>query len=297
MSQETVREGHASTWYRWPRAVHLPSAAGVILSTWLLLSGGMLAIRRVTGATNPLEPAWLLAAGLLLAAIAWCIHWCRATAGRRAQSEPPAVVGVRSATALGLAMNAFGLAMNAFGLGAMSTAWWAGFAFWTLIVAEEVWAWKRSVGVFLAPPPNKLGHSHRVLVALRDARHWVRSMTMPAAPAGERSPASAPLADADDRVWQRYVRSLTDAGEDQVRGTLRVAFVAGARTATAHVAFCPPFAERPRFEANQTAGPTARFKVAQILPQGARLELRLPAAAAGGERVDLSFTAVGHHLA
>ena len=287
MSQETVREGHASTWYRWPRAVHLPSAAGVILSTWLLLSGGMLAIRRATGATNSLEPAWLLAAGLLLAAIAWCIHWCCAMANRRAQSEPSAVVGVRSATTLGLAMNAFGL-------GAMSPAGWAGLAFWTLIVAEEVWAWKRSMGVFFAPPPDKLGRSHRVRVALRDARHWVRSM-MPAA--GERLPATVPLADADDRVWQRYVRSQNDAGEDQVRGTLRVAFVAGARTATAHVAFCPPFAERPRFEANQTAGPAARLKVAQILPQGARLELRLPAAATGGEHVDLSFTAVGHHLA
>ena len=70
----------------------------------------------------------------------------------------------------------------------------------------------------------------------------------------------------------------------------------GTRTATAHVAFCPPFAERPQFDVRRTAGPACRVKLGQLLPQGARIEIKLHAPAAASDRLSLEFTAHGQGL-
>lgn len=292
MSHETLQHGLASIQYRWPRAIGLARAAGAILATWLLVSGVVLAIRRATGATNALEPAGLLAAGLLLAASARLVHWLCTTGGCQAPSDPVAGAGHRCAIA-------FGLAANGFGLGAMSATWWAGLAFWALMLAEEVWSWKR--GSQIGPIKNwgsrgRFGESNaggRFIRIIETARR--KRSAVPAS--DETQMADGPLtAQADGEIWQRYVRSLTDSGADLVRGTLRVAFLPGARLAVAHVAFCPPFDNRPQFEARQTAGPVARLKISQVLPQGARLEVRLATAAATHARVDVNFTAIESKL-
>lgn len=247
-----------------------------------------MAVRRSIGATNSLRPATLLAMGLVLAAIACCAHWLSSIREPARHSPRPSEGAVRRCATTA------GLALSGFGLGAMTTAWWAGLTFWTLIVAEETWSWQRDVGARRAcdPAPPRGG----ILKKVRVARRWVRWMTIPAVPTVGDSPTAGapPTPEADGRVWQRYVRSETDAGEDLVRGTLRVPFSPGARLATAHVAFCPPFAERPQFEVRQNSGPGARLKVAQVLPQGARIEVRLQTPATGGERLELSFTAAGN---
>ena len=68
--------------------------------------------------------------------------------------------------------------------------------------------------------------------------------------------------------------STDDAG-DTCYGWLRATFEAGQRTESIHVAFCPPFLQTPKMHVEQLDGPTTRIKVAQLLPYGARLELRL----------------------
>ena len=60
-------------------------------------------------------------------------------------------------------------------------------------------------------------------------------------------------------------------------GTLRLDLLAGQRTGNLHVAFCPPFTATPEITAVQVDGPQARIKIAQLLPYGVRMDLRLVA--------------------
>jgi hypothetical protein len=60
-----------------------------------------------------------------------------------------------------------------------------------------------------------------------------------------------------------------------MEGSVRTVFAAGQRTENCHVAFCPPFPSSPRVACRQLEGPETRIKLAQVLPQGVRIELRL----------------------
>jgi len=79
---------------------------------------------------------------------------------------------------------------------------------------------------------------------------------------------------------QHFTRWQTADGVDRLAGWLRVTFDAGQRSEHAHLAFCPAFAKPPRIEVSQLNGPRARVKTAQILPHGARLDLKLAGPAA-----------------
>jgi hypothetical protein len=70
-----------------------------------------------------------------------------------------------------------------------------------------------------------------------------------------------------------------------------MAFTAGQRTGSIHVAFCPPFAAVPEVEVEQIDGPEARIKTAQLLPYGVRLDLKLAAASEEPTSVLLQFSA------
>ena len=74
-------------------------------------------------------------------------------------------------------------------------------------------------------------------------------------------------------------------------GWLRLSFAAGQRTGSVHVAFCPPLRVTPEMEVEQIEGPEARIKTAQVLPYGARFDLKLAAAAEQPTTVLLQFTA------
>jgi hypothetical protein len=70
-----------------------------------------------------------------------------------------------------------------------------------------------------------------------------------------------------------------------------VPLAAGERSASVHLAFCPPFARAPRVELVQSDGPAARIKTVQVLPYGARFDLGFSAPAAEGDAVLLQFSA------
>jgi hypothetical protein len=57
------------------------------------------------------------------------------------------------------------------------------------------------------------------------------------------------------------------------------------------VAICTPFAVAPKLEVEQLDGPEARIKTAQLLSYGARLDLKLAAAADEPTSVLLQFSA------
>ncbi len=67
--------------------------------------------------------------------------------------------------------------------------------------------------------------------------------------------------------------------------------MAGQRTGSLHVAFCPPFTATPELVVEQLEGPEARMKTAQLMPYGARLDLKLAAAAEEPTSVLLQFSA------
>jgi hypothetical protein len=80
-------------------------------------------------------------------------------------------------------------------------------------------------------------------------------------------------------VTQEFVRSRQPDGGERLAGWMRVPLSPGQRTATVHLAFCPPFVRTPKITVAQQEGPTARIKEAQLLPYGARLDLKLTHAA------------------
>jgi hypothetical protein len=115
---------------------------------------------------------------------------------------------------------------------------------------------------------------------------------VPMTPARRSSPAAWRATDVESEVLlQQVSRSRTAEGADLVHGTLVAVFTPGERTATLHVAFCPPFEFLPTVDAEPVDGPDCSVKVEQILHQGARLEVRLARAGTTYERVTVEFIA------
>jgi hypothetical protein len=80
-------------------------------------------------------------------------------------------------------------------------------------------------------------------------------------------------------VIQHLVRTRLADGSERLAGWLRVVLAPGQRSANLHVAFCPPFPRSPRISVQQREGPAARVKEGQLLPYGARLDVKLAQAA------------------
>ena len=146
-------------------------------------------------------------------------------------------------------------------------------ALWTPIVAEEVWSIYRTF--FRRPSPRP-----------------VRPTAELSAPAFGLI-AAAPVAEpqADGEVTQQLTRSRAADGTETLSGWLRLAFAPGQRQATAHLSFCPAFAQAPLLEVRQTEGPAARVKTGQVLPYGVRLEVKLASPAGDAITVRLAFSA------
>jgi hypothetical protein len=108
-------------------------------------------------------------------------------------------------------------------------------AFWSILVAEEAWAWGRHV---------RLRREVSVNVA-------------------------------DCQTLQRLVRTRSPEGIETIEGWLRASLAAGQRTASVHVAFCPALPVPPEVAVEQVDGPPARITAAQTLPYGVRFDLKL----------------------
>ena len=92
-------------------------------------------------------------------------------------------------------------------------------------------------------------------------------------------------------VTQQMVRRRQADGTQALSGSLRIDFASGERTATAHLAFCPPFDRTPEFSAAAMAGPGAQVRSVQVLAYGVRLEVKLDAVSRAAESVLVGFEA------
>jgi hypothetical protein len=164
-----------------------------------------------------------------------------------------------------------------------------------LLIAEESWAWGWRLRPNIhnrqsLPPQNGLESGPRFRL---DSAHPVSRQpagqshtALDAVPTGE-AVETTPPAD----VLQQLTRSRTADGTEELFGWLRLPFAAGQRTGSIHVAFCPPLCITPEVTFEQIEGPDARIKTAQLLPYGARFDLKLTAAAPSPTTVVLQFLA------
>jgi hypothetical protein len=266
---------------------------GAVLTRWSvgtllgLLCGAtaLIAWRRLAGAiVAPLPVAFLLLFVTTVAATAVAIRlaWF-ATMRRGHRCSPPGTEKRHYTSHAGLtlflhagvsaAVTVLGASLSIAGTPLSGLA-----AFWAVLAAEECWAWQRIV---------------------RQQRPSRRGVPVTVGPTGidpPQPPAPRELAPqfGDDSpasdVLQQLTRSMAADGSGQLSGWLRVPFAAGQRTGSAHVAFCPPFAGTPEFAVEQLDGPESRIKTAQLLPYGARLDLKLESPADEPTNVLLQFS-------
>jgi hypothetical protein len=238
---------------------------GALLAVLVLLLAFalLLATRRLSGALRtPLSTAALLALGGLLALFAGGLRgaWqgvARSTAtwGDRLMRYGPSVALWTTVGCVSLAGSPLlGLALC-----------------WLLIIAAELWHWKPWSRALPSRPA-----SPRSRPAADDSGTLRLDTPSELAKAGRYD--LEDLAEEDDlpaNVVQRLTRARDASGTDVLDGSLRADLAADQRTTSVHVAFCPPFASSPEVSVEQTAGPDATIKVAQVLPYGTRLEVRL----------------------
>jgi len=273
-------------------------ASIIALAGMFVCAALVLALRRVSGAlVHPLSIAMLVPTGFLAAISALGIRtlW-RHSPDRRASSRGDLIMDVL----LGASLVIFAAALSLPGTNALGLA-----CFWLLIAAYEIWAWAPGAGQWLRRPrhENTGLEQLRIDQAQSIAAHIEPVSTLPGAisaltpgyPLG-----ASPDTGEGNNTWsaakgvtQQLTRSTTAQGGDMLCGVLRLDLAAGQRTGNLHVAFCPPFAGTPELSAVQLDGPEARIKIAQLLPYGARLDVKLIALTKEPAGVLVQFTAIG----
>ena len=259
-------------------------SAGAMLGL-LCLAALLVVWRRAAGALgHPLPPVALIAVGATIASVAVGIRLIRRfqspteSPPTALNSRPPSISILTTAAVLSL-----GVALSLPGTAAGGLA-----AFWAVLIVEELWAWRPSALRWFrrgsaVPRPVRFDRAEE------HSPHHLPAETPPTPALPEIAFDSSAIPPGD--VLQQLTRSLSADGVEQLAGWLRMPFSVGQRTASVHVAFCPPFPKTPELSVEQLDGPTARIKTAQLLPHGARLELKLAATAEEPSAVLLKFSA------
>jgi hypothetical protein len=256
----------------------------LVMLAWLIAAAAVVAGRGYAGAfRSPLEPAALLTAGALmgLAGLIVRLGWLLPLGNDR--------IGLRDHAVM--VSTFFAVVFLCIGLSLPAKTPLAALVYLRLVfVAEEGWAWFWFFRKWrhTVPRAGQAGPTFRV-----DVPHAVTPRSI--APVAAR-PATTPIVESVDRtpspeVTQQLTRSRAADGTEELFGWLRTPFAAGQRTGCVHVAFCPPLDVTPEIEVEQIDGPEARIKTAQLLPYGARFDLKLATTADSPTTVVLQFVA------
>ena len=241
------------------------SAAVVVLGL-LSAAAAVVAARATAGALHaPLEPAVLLMVGALtaVAGVVVRLGWLLPLGGKRIDQFDITVMTIASIAAAALCSGLCSPRNTSLEIALLVRA---------VIVVEEGWAWLWFFG--------KWGRNGS----------WPRKGPLPSPVREKKTPdpfITVPAAE----VMQQLTRSEAADGSEELSGWLRLPFAPGQRSGSIHVAFCPPLRVAPQLAVEQIDGPEARIKTAQVLPYGARFDLKLAAAAEAATAVLLQFTA------
>jgi len=253
--------------HRWNFPAAQCGHASIIAFTGLFFCAALvLALRRISGAlVHPLTIATLILTGLLwgISSLGIRTLW-RHSSNRRASSRGNLIMDIVLGTSLMILAAALSLP---------GTSPWGLACFWLLIAAFEIWAWVSGTGQWLRRPRHEKTGPEQFRI---DQAQSVAARIEPAAtlPGAISDSLTAPIWPAKG-VTQQLTRSTTARGGDVLCGALRLDLAAGQRTGNLHVAFCPPFAGTPEITAVQVDGPEARIKIAQLLPYGVRMDVKL----------------------
>lgn len=232
----------------------------LVVGTALVVS-----VRRATGSLErPLAPTSLFAASL---ALVLAVTVLRLLAAR--SFSPQVLRAIDAAATIAVLGTALALSLPSTSRAGLALLWL------TLVTSEAVtWiAWRRARRSTLDVPRS----GEPLVQPAKDRDHW------------HEEPEDRTLAEAG--LLQQLTRTRTAEGNEVIAGWLSVELAAEQRSATAHVAFCPPFARVPRIEIAVEGEQDARVKVAQVLAYGARFDVKLNAPASEPTVLPLRFTA------
>ncbi len=279
--RETTTKVDAAAWIK--------ALSVATLLPLLGLAGGTLAWRRLAGALHEPLDAWTLATtAVVLAAASGAVRFLgRGYCGRGVSSSPWLAAAVLFGPTA--AILAAGFSLNVPGTSVAGLA-----VLWGVLAMGELSG--LVLGSFAAEGTARLtARAWRLAAALPETFKSVASPSAvarghrfdaahePSAPAVEQSPLPAETvldaATFDEtphgELTQQIVRMQASDGTETMSGRLRASFEPGQRTASVHLAFCPPFSSLPTVEVEQIDGPPGRIKTVQLLPYGVRFDLKL----------------------
>jgi hypothetical protein len=262
------------------RAAAAACLSGLALATVILLA------RRAAGMlVEPLGPTPLAVAGLLIALLALLAQWPRWTSSAARHDRRVRVADVLS---LGAPLTLAILLAAAVTL--PGTPLFAAVLLWLPLAIGQsaiAWLYRRRFAARHGMPRDENARPHESNADESNAAEHTLHSALPTI-CDDAKPRANSIADEDSDtdtdaplphdVTQRWTRRSVD-GVDVLEGTARAAFRAGERVANLHVGVCPPFAAPPDVIAETIAeaddGVDAAIKVAEALPFGLRLEVRL----------------------
>jgi hypothetical protein len=257
------------------RPAELAQAAAPIMAACLALSAAALFWRRTAGAlSEPLTTAGMFAAGATLAALAALVRLAWRAGGPTGNGStahlPTSGLLVDCGLSALLVVIAASISLPGSRTAGLLSLWGP------VLLGECAW-WTT---VLIGPRARWTGRSRAAESSGRCA---------PAAAGAAPSETGSPPA--PEQTVQQVIRTRMADGEERLSGWLRLDFAPGQRTAVAHLAFCPPLEGPPTLSVRQRSGPECRVKSAQVLPYGARIELRLVREASQNQQVVLEFEA------
>ena len=252
------------------RPEQLAQAAAPVMLGLLGLLAAVLVWRRLAGAlSEPLATPGMFAAGATLTALAALLRLAWHSGNRRG--------GYSTLQSSGTARSAKSGMLFDCGVSGLMAA----------VAASITLPTNTAAGLLLLWGPPLLGESvwwTAAVVGLR-RQHvgrsrqlgWLGDQGVATADKTAYSPSIVAVSQqtVSEQTVQHIIRRRSADGKEKLTGWLRLDFASGQRTAVAHVAFCPPLDGQPVLTVRQRSGPACRVKTAQVLPYGARVELRM----------------------
>ena len=227
------------------------------ISTSLAIVAVILLLRRgLGGLVRPLDVVSFLITGITLATLLGVARWMTwAMVERLSSTERCVLWGLPGAAVLLIAV----------GVSLPSSSLWGLFFFWSPLLLEE--------GVFISRLVHWLPSGWRPRNSSIEPTHIKEepgSAHSPLLPVGDWWTGDMP-----GEVFQQIMLARDETGREFYYGRLRVEFAAGQRVTSLHIGFCPPLEFSPDLVVEQIAGPEVHVKSSQVLPYGARLEVKL----------------------
>ena len=230
------------------------------ISTSLAIVAIVLSLRRgLGGLARPLDVVSFLITGITLAALLGVTRWMTWTIVERLSSSERRVLWWLPGAAV---------LLIAVGVSLPSSSFLGLFFLWSFLLLEE--------GIFILRWIHSLPSGWRpynASIKATQVKQERSSGDPPLLPSGDWRTGDMPR-----EVSQQIMLARDETGAEFYYGRLRVEFAAGQRMTSLHIGFCPPLEFNPDLVVEQIAGPDVHVKLSQVLPYGARLDVKLKSA-------------------